>query len=139
MTLGKTSLAGLQEYCDRQGIYLTTHSDGGQKGLWLPQWKIISLHQDLGETQARCTLAHELGHWWHGDLGCGQYQGKEERKADFYAAKLLISPAEYATCETMYGPEPHVIAHHLGVTVHLVKKWREWWQTTGQFKHDMTA
>lgn len=135
MTLKPTAtcLDDLKEFCVRQGIYLTSHSDGNQKGIWLPQWKIISLHQNLGDIQARCTLAHELGHWHAGDIGCDEYHGKEERKADFYAARMLISRAEYQMCEDMYGCDLPTLAHHLKVTVHTVKKWREWWTTSGQF------
>ena len=43
---------------------------------------------------------------------------------DELAAKLLISPIEYALAERVYGSRPAALAAELGVTQRMVEAWR---------------
>lgn len=73
---------------------------------------------DLTPIEQQCVLAHELGHVHHGHE-C-EDNPMHERKADIYAARLLIHPAEYAELERV-NPDQHHLADELGVTVDLVR------------------
>lgn len=52
---------------------------------------IIVIDPRLNERQKRCTLAHELLHWTHGDTRCqNQYDDKAETHVRKETATLLI-------------------------------------------------
>lgn len=76
----------------------------------------------MTDTATVCSLAHELGHAHYEDPP-GHY-GAMELRADRFAARLLVSPADYALAETQYGPHPARLAHELGVTVKVLKTWQ---------------
>ena len=107
------------------GITITTHT-GGEKGRWYSNTRTISIRRDLGWVNARCTLAHELGHALnnHDSRAEAWLRDRQEREADIFAANVLIDPSEYKNAELLYGPHPGAIAHELGVTNHLVAVWR---------------
>lgn len=109
------------------GVTITEHT-GGPKGLYVHDARTISIRDDLGHVRYRCTLAHELGHAVRGDTPTGDAWSdtRMERAADQIAAQLLISPAEYAAAEAIYGPHPAAIAQELGVTRHLLDVWCEY-------------
>ncbi|WP_225976710.1 MULTISPECIES: ImmA/IrrE family metallo-endopeptidase [Corynebacterium] len=115
----------LYELADRLGVTITTH-DRGPKGWYEHHTQKISLRYDLRAANLRCTLAHELGHAIRGDEATGieHFDQRAERAADQFAARLLISPAEYAAAEALYGPHEGAIARELGVTTHLLAVWR---------------
>lgn len=95
---------------------------GGPKGAWIPHANAVSIRHGMSDIETLCTLAHELGHAHYNDPpGC---MPRYEQRADRFAARLLISPTEYAAAETLYGPHPARIAHELGVTTHLIHVWR---------------
>ena len=68
------------------------------------------------------TLAHELAHHVYQDAGFGDVW--VERRADVWAARLLICPGQYARAERMYDADPHLIAQDLGVTTRLVRAYQ---------------
>lgn len=71
------------------------------------------------------VLAHELGHLHYGhDLRTRHESKADERKADKYAASLLIAPTEYAFAEAMHEGCVSGIAQELGVSTKLVKVWQ---------------
>lgn len=73
----------------------------------------------------REVLAHELGHVHYGhDWRHPHDRERDERQADAYAARLLISPLEYAAAEQIYGPHPGALAEALRVSVEIVEAWR---------------
>ncbi|WP_435298493.1 ImmA/IrrE family metallo-endopeptidase [Timonella sp. A28] len=73
----------------------------------------------------REVLAHELGHSRYGhDLRTRHDIPKDERKADTYAAHLLITPQEYARAEDMYEGCWKSIACELGVSTKMVRAWQ---------------
>lgn len=95
---------------------------------------ILNPHRSL--MIQRCTLAHEMGHWWHGHDWRGRHdRERDERQADTYAARLLISPAEYALAERLSGSHAGALAKELGVTRRMVELWREHSQRQQRFAH----
>jgi Zn-dependent peptidase ImmA (M78 family) len=74
----------------------------------------------------RVTLAHECGHWVFGhDWTDAHDRGRDETQADTYAARLLISAAEYADAERTVGAHPGALARELNVTPKLIELWRQ--------------
>lgn len=102
--------------------YRVVWHKGGPKGAWIPDRQVISLRNGLDDVQVVCVLAHELGHAYYRDpAGCDP---RRERRADRFAARLLISPVEYSLAESLYEGQAVLIAAELGVTTHLVQVWR---------------
>lgn len=86
---------------------------------------LVILNQRRTQRVQRITLAHEIGHHWHGhDWTRAHDRAVDERQADTYAARLLISPADYALAERLVGCHPGALAKELGVTARLVELWR---------------
>ena len=79
---------------------------------------IIVIDPRLNERQKRCTLAHELLHWTHGDARCqSQYDDKAETHVRKETATLLINPFDYIQSERVYEGEAFLVAVDLNVTV----------------------
>lgn len=119
-------VAGPDELADHMGVQVLSHR-GGPKGLWLPERRAITLRANLGHVQRRCTLAHELGHAHHNDLSPAPDKwvwARQERRADEFAARNLITADAYQCAELIAGHDVGAIALELGVTKHLVKIWR---------------
>ncbi|OFT47043.1 hypothetical protein HMPREF3158_05615 [Corynebacterium sp. HMSC06G04] len=95
---------------------------GGPKAAWLPHKHAITLRVGMDDATTLCSLAHELGHAHYGDPP--GHHGAHELRADRFAARILVSPTEYAAAETIFGPQPSLIAHELGVTVKVLKTWQ---------------
>lgn len=110
----------LIEVAESRGYRIKWHR-GGPKAAWLPHQHAITIRYDLDDVQALCALAHELGHAHYNDPP--GHSPLLEARADKFAAKLLISPTEYATAEALYGPQPQLIAAELGVTCKIIKTW----------------
>lgn len=74
----------------------------------------------------RITLAHEIGHAAHGhDWTMARHEvARDERQAKTYAARLLITPAQYREAEHELGTEARHLARRLDVTEELVLLWR---------------
>lgn len=92
-------------------------------GMYVHHRRTILLRRDLDFFTRRSTLAHELAHAFHGDE---QYDNPRlERRANHWAAQLLISEDEYRAAENIHGPHVGAIAHELGVTPDVVTTWCE--------------
>lgn len=100
----------------------------GAKGWFYPTHQLISLRSDLSWVERRCTLAHELGHATLDHLipAPAWLEARQEREADEWAARQLISPVEYKAAEMLCDAHPGAIARELGVTVNLVSVWQRW-------------
>ena len=116
----------LIQAAEARGYRIRWHR-GGPKAAWVPTRHEITLQHGLDDVHALCALAHELGHAHYGDPP--GHHGTNEIRADRFAARLLISPTEYATTEAIYGPHPATIAAELGVTTHLLEVWSELFQS----------
>lgn len=73
--------------------------------------------------RALCILAHEYAHALLGHSGPQSRWCEDE--ADRVAARLLISPENYARAGRLHGSSVTGIADELGVTVRLVCAYRE--------------
>lgn len=108
--------------------------DLGRRAGELHSTGVIVLNPHKSELTQRMTLAHELGHAWHGhDWTRHHDRERDERQADLYAARLLICPVEYAAAERIVGCHPGALAKELGVTRRLVELWQD------TFEHRSTA
>lgn len=79
---------------------------------------LIVIDSRLPETSQRATLAHEYVHALRGHDG--PQSASMERCVDRQAARLLISPAEYALAEHLHEGNAAGIAEELGVPVWVV-------------------
>ncbi len=75
--------------------------------------------------QQRVTLAHECGHHAYGhDWTSAHDRARDEREADTYAARLLITPEAFAEAEALVGCRDGALARELNVQVKHVALWR---------------
>lgn len=115
----------LHRLAESMGVTLRRHN-GGKKGWYDHATRTISTRRGMSIQQYRSVLAHELGHAAHGDTptGNGHYDQRQERRADEYAARLLISPIEFEAAATWHHGHLPAIADELEVTKHLLKTWQ---------------
>ena len=92
-------------------------------GMYLHHRSLILIRKGLDYWKRRSILAHELGHVFYRDETHGDT--RLEKRANEYAALLLISKDEYRAAELLHGPHPGAIAHELGVTPDVVNTWRD--------------
>ncbi len=92
-------------------------------GLLLPDKRILIKRHKSALTQ-RAALAHELGHAHYGhDWRHIHSRGRDEHRANLYAANLLIDAKSYAVAEVMYDSEIDIAAE-LEVPVKLLRIWQ---------------
>lgn len=115
-------IEALIQAAEARGYHIRWHR-GGPKAAWIPRRNTITLRLGMDDATTLCSLAHELGHAHYGDPP--GHHGAHELRADRFAARLLISPADYAVAEKVYGPYPAAIAAELGVTVNILKSWQQ--------------
>lgn len=115
----------LDQLADALGVAVveTPYLDDGLNGQYLHHRRLILLRQGLDPWTRKSTLAHELGHAWHGDDIHGD--PRLERRADQFAAQILITPDMYKNAEKLHEGHTGAIAYELGVTPHLVKTWKD--------------
>ncbi len=83
--------------------------------------RMILIRPGLDPWTRRSCLAHELAHAFFRDEIS---EPRIERRADQWAAQLLISPVEYAAAEVAVGPSVGALAYELEVTPAVVETWR---------------
>lgn len=122
MTISAVELHLLAEH---MGVQLQRHT-GGCPGWYDHERRVISTRRGQSISQYRSVLAHELGHAHYGDTptGNGHYDQRQERRADEYAAQLLITPTEFETAAVWHHGHLPAIADELEVTQHLLKTWQ---------------
>jgi len=79
--------------------------------------RLITVDVSLDMPQKKETIAHELGHCYYGDL---RSTPRFERRADRYAALLLIDLSAYIIAELL-DPSPSAIAAELEQTRRMVR------------------
>lgn len=121
MTISAVELHLLAE---SMGVQLQRHT-GGPPGWYDHHRRIISTRRGQSISQYKSVLAHELGHAAHGDTptGNGHFDQRQERRADEYAAQLLISPVDFAAAALWHNDHIPAIADELEVTQHLLRTW----------------
>lgn len=115
---------GLHLLAEHMGVRLKRHS-GGPPGWYDHRRRIISTRRGMSIQQYKSVLAHELGHAHYGDTptGNGFYDQRQERRADEYAARLLINPTDFEAAAAWHHGHLPAIADELEVTKHLLKTW----------------
>lgn len=111
----------LIDVAEARGYRIRWHKRG-PKAAWIPARNTITLRYGMDDAETLCSLAHELGHaYYHDPPG---HFGTHELRANRFAAKLLISPVDYALAEEIYGPHPSRLATELGVTIKVLETWQ---------------
>ncbi len=122
--------AGLLDLCADHGLTVEYVDLGPRRhGQYLRRHRRIELNWNLNLRQLVPGLGHEFAHHVHND-GCSTTFA--ERRAWEYAARLLISPEEYAAAERIVGHSVQAIALELDLTPILVEAWRRWWRPQRQ-------
>ncbi|WP_208854335.1 ImmA/IrrE family metallo-endopeptidase [Corynebacterium ciconiae] len=87
----------------------------------------ISTRRGLAVWDYRSVLAHELGHATYGDVAsdCGRTNSKQERRADLFAAELLIDPQQLSDLALWHRHDFRSLAADLEVTPSLLKLYIE--------------
>lgn len=97
---------------------------------------VVFLNPSKPDWVQRATLAHEMGHWFYSHDWTRTHDNEaDERQADMFAARVLISPTEYALAERQ-STDVRDIALVLDVPVKLVGYWREIHRTEAVYLHD---
>lgn len=119
------SAARLHLLAESMGVQLKRHT-GGCPGWYDHHRRIISTRRGQSISQYKSVLAHELGHAAHGDTptGNGHFDQRQERRADEYAARLLINPTDFETAAIWHHGHLPAIADELEVTQHILKTWQ---------------
>ena len=95
---------------------------GPTPGGFQPVTRTIRLAPGLSRRTPRSVLAHEPGHALLGHPPTWQaaFRARQERQADEWAARRLITPAAYAAAEQLRGTHLASLAFELDVTIEIV-------------------
>jgi Zn-dependent peptidase ImmA (M78 family) len=112
------------DYAEGEGLLIASRSIGRHHGRYLHHKNLILLSNRITGPQTISILAHELGHWHHGDADLeGIHTPEVEARAWRWAARLLVAPDRYAAAEHAVGPHLGAIARELGLTRQLLEHW----------------
>jgi Zn-dependent peptidase ImmA (M78 family) len=121
-------LNDLLDFAKANGISVKYGPLGRRRGEYRHDPRLIILNPRMSDTLQCSTLAHELGHWHYGDTWTDDPKvlAMRERRANRYAAELLIDPLEYAYAERVLGADKVTsLARELGVAIYVVEAYRE--------------
>lgn len=95
---------------------------GRSFGGYEPQTATIRVAPGLTRRATCSVLAHELAHalLGHAPAADATTRDRQERRADEWAARRLITAEAYAEAEKVRGTHPASLAFELGVTVEIV-------------------
>lgn len=110
---------------DENGLRLIERG-GRSYGGYEPQTATIRVSPGLSRRATCSILAHELAHAMLGHVPApdAATRARQERRADEWAARLLISPDSYAEAERSRGTHVASLAFELGVTIEIVTAYR---------------
>lgn len=110
---------------DELGLHVV-EAPGRTRGGFTPASATIRLAPGMTARTARSVLAHEVAHAVLGHRPTEQHdeRARQEREADDWAARLLITPEAYSSAESLCGPHLAPLAFELGVTVEIVAAFR---------------
>lgn len=111
---------------EARGITLHWVDLGARHGQYTPP-STITINPCRPATVQLCTLAHELGHYELGHTPTTDpvVHARQERAADLYAARMLISRVEYQLAEQLHGPHPAALARELGVVSWVIRAYQQ--------------
>lgn len=106
---------------------------GTKRGGFHEGSRTIRLNPGQSTRATRSVLAHEIAHAIFGDTPThyGPMRARQERRADEWAARYLITPRAYADAEERRGVHATSLAFELGVTVELVEAYQRLMQRIG--------
>jgi Zn-dependent peptidase ImmA (M78 family) len=117
--MGKRHVARLQAIARQMRLRITYAdlSDLDRDGDYHHATPTIRLQEGMAPRLWVCALAHELGHAYYGDepWGLDRMTAKQERRADVWAALLLIELDAYREAERAHGGHLRSMAFELGV------------------------
>lgn len=96
-------------------------------GAWYHRERLIVIDSGLTPVTQKCVLAHELVHVVRDDKG--PQREAVEVLVNREAARLLISPSEYALAERVYGPNCYCLAEELSVTENTIRSYQSLLET----------
>lgn len=119
-----TTCPMLHSYAETIGVHLVRH-DNGIKAWYHHPTRTISTRRGLSIQAYKSTLAHELGHATYRDTptGNGHYDQRQERRADQWAANVLIDPTAFEDAYIWHAGHLPAIADELEVSQHLLDVW----------------
>jgi Zn-dependent peptidase ImmA (M78 family) len=124
---GRTAWSPWAELARRPEIWVhRCRLDEGQ-GWWCPDERVILLDERLGRREARCVLAHELGHVVLGHTGLPDVAGADrisaraERSADLWAARRLVAAGDLGRALALYPDDEAAAAAELDVTSEVLR------------------
>lgn len=130
--MNEERFARLADLCAAQGVRIAWVDLSPQRhGQYKRRDRLIELNRTLVLRQLVPVLAHEYAHFVHDDA-CSTIAA--ERRAWEYAARMLITPADYARAERVVGPHPNAIAAELDLTAVIVRAWRRQHRAAGHEK-----
>ncbi|MDD7587234.1 MAG: ImmA/IrrE family metallo-endopeptidase [Corynebacterium glucuronolyticum] len=91
-------------------------------GWYVDAERVILMRPGLDPWNYRATLAHELAHAYFRD---DTSDPRIERRADQWAAQMLITRDEYRAAEEEVGTSIGALAYHLDVTPAVIETWRD--------------
>lgn len=117
----------LLQLADEVGVRVMWRDLGRRRGEYRHGPRLITINPRMSGVLQRSTLAHELGHAHHGDTWSDDPRvlDERERRANAFAARLLIDPVEYALAERLVGEHAGAIARELNVARYVVDAWRD--------------
>ncbi|WP_426716488.1 ImmA/IrrE family metallo-endopeptidase [Corynebacterium auriscanis] len=117
-----TSIHELHQIAHDMGITLTHHTHG-PPGFYIDEYRVISTRKGMAVWDYKSVLAHELGHAHHKDRRSGHkhFDDRQEKRADEYAARLLICPHRLRHLAPWHRHDRHSLAIDLEVTPKLLE------------------
>ena len=118
----------LYSLAERENIEVVDYSfDRTINGIYIDNLKCIGLEKSLNDTERKCTIAEELGHYYCNatyPLSCRNEAliDKAEYRAKKWAVKALISPADLDKVKLLGLKYKWEIAEFLGVTEWVAEK-----------------
>lgn len=118
----------LYSLAERENIEVVDYSfDRTINGIYIDNLKCIGLEKSLNDTERKCTIAEELGHYYCNatyPLSCRNEAliDKAEYRAKKWAVKALVSPSDLEKVKLLGLKYKWEIAEFLGVTEWVAEK-----------------
>ncbi|RUQ07047.1 ImmA/IrrE family metallo-endopeptidase [Microbacterium sp. HSID17254] len=112
----------LEDIADALGVTIEYAELVTRDGEYRHDLKRIRLRVGMTLRKETCALAHELAHAVWGDVPSkfGPVNAKQERRADEWAALILITPERYRAAEERWDGHTGAMAYDLGVTTKII-------------------
>ncbi len=122
----------LLKLADELGLHVI-EAHGSHTGGYRPHERTIRLRPGMRRRIARSVLAHELAHHIleHRPTEFGPIHKRQERHANEWAARHLISHEHYIEVEQLRGGHEPSMAHDLDVAPEIVATYRSMLQRIG--------